>query len=196
VPNQWLAYNMGKRGLNLVDKHMSAGGQSALVVLVPEAEGLVSGLHGVHDPSAAQGMPAHITILYPFLPPPEVTGATLTSLERIFAQRRGFAFRLKELRRFPGVLYLAPTPDEPFREMTHAVVKEFPGTAPYGGAFGDVPPHLTVALADDERHLDAIAVELEHAARGRPPLRARARAVALMETESGPWQERLQFRLS
>jgi hypothetical protein len=147
-------------------------------------------------PSAAQGLSAHITVLYPFVPPDEVTVATLKALERVLAQRRGFAYELKEVRRFPGVLYLAPTPAEPFIEMTEAVVREFQGLAPYGGAFGDALPHLTVALSGEERHLDAIAQEFAEAVRGRLPVGARARAVSLVETDGGPWRERAGFRLS
>lgn len=40
--------------------------ESALVVLVPEAEALVKSFRDRHDPSAAAGVPAHITLLYPF----------------------------------------------------------------------------------------------------------------------------------
>ena len=45
---------------------MTAGPrESALLVAVPEAEPLVGALRLVHDPSAAVGVPAHITILLP-----------------------------------------------------------------------------------------------------------------------------------
>ena len=37
--------------------------QSALVVLVPEAEGLVKDFRDRYDPSATAGVPAHITLL-------------------------------------------------------------------------------------------------------------------------------------
>ena len=42
------------------------------------------------------------------------------------------------------VLYLAPRPDGPFRALTRAVCAAFPGYLPYGGAFADTIPHLTV----------------------------------------------------
>ena len=42
--------------------------ESALVILVPEAEPVVGRLRQRYDPSAAVGMPAHITLNYPFLP--------------------------------------------------------------------------------------------------------------------------------
>ena len=54
--------------------------ESALVVLVPEAEALVKPFRDRYDPSAAVGVPAHITLLYPFKPPDEVDGAVLDKL--------------------------------------------------------------------------------------------------------------------
>lgn len=43
--------------------------QSALVVLVPEAEELVAPFRAAYDAAAAAGMPAHVTILFPFASP-------------------------------------------------------------------------------------------------------------------------------
>ena len=42
--------------------------ESAPVILVPEAEAIVGRWRQRYDPSAAVGMPAHITLNYPFLP--------------------------------------------------------------------------------------------------------------------------------
>jgi len=43
--------------------------ESALVVLVPEAEAWVHSFRDRYDPSAAAGVPAHVMLLYPFRPP-------------------------------------------------------------------------------------------------------------------------------
>ena len=40
--------------------------RTALIVEVPEAEPAVGALRLEHDRSAARGVPAHITILFPF----------------------------------------------------------------------------------------------------------------------------------
>ena len=42
---------------------MTAVGQTALVVRVPEAEPLVGPFRLAHDPVAARGMPAHVTAI-------------------------------------------------------------------------------------------------------------------------------------
>src|SRR5512139_3920980 len=95
--------------------------ESALIIAVPEAEPLVKTLRERFDWSSAAGVPAHITILYPFMPPSEITAKALAELQVFFAQFAAFEFALTELRRFPEYLHLAPSPAEPFKALTYAV---------------------------------------------------------------------------
>ena len=105
--------------------------ESGLAVLVPEAERLVGPLRDKHDPSAAAGMPAHITLLYRFKPPDEIGETEIEKLKQCFASFRSFDFSLAAVRCFPGrVLYLAPEPDEPFRRLTLAICDCFPQHRP------------------------------------------------------------------
>src|SRR5216684_9032244 len=59
--------------------------ESALVVLVPEPEAVVKPFRDQYDPSAAAGVPAHITLLYPFKAPDEIDDITLGKLRSCFA---------------------------------------------------------------------------------------------------------------
>ena len=68
--------------------------ESALVVLVPEAESLVQAFRDRYDPSAAAGVPAHITLLYPFRPPGEIDRAMLDDLRGWFQGFASFRFSL------------------------------------------------------------------------------------------------------
>ncbi len=46
---------------------------------------------------------------------------------------------------FPAnVVYLAPDPAEPFVALTEALAAAFPDCPPYGGAFDEPVPHLTI----------------------------------------------------
>jgi hypothetical protein len=54
--------------------------ESALVVLVPEAEAVAKPFSDQYHPSAAAGLPAHITLLYPFKAPDEIDDITLCKL--------------------------------------------------------------------------------------------------------------------
>ena len=169
--------------------------ESALVILVPEAEGLVKPFRDRHDPSAAAGMPAHITLLYPFMPPHEIGVNVLDALRQCFARFAPFHFSLAERRRFPGVLYLAPEPDDPFRRLTLAIWDRFPETPPYGGRHPDIVPHLCVAQLADEERLDLITEEFRQASDGRLPTHTSATEVALMDTRSGRWRVRIALSL-
>ena len=94
--------------------------ESALVVLVPEAEVVVKPFRDKYDPSAAHGCPAHVTLLYPFKLPDEITKVDFDNLSRCFAIFQPFQFSLVVTRSFPGVLYFVPQPDQPFRRLTYA----------------------------------------------------------------------------
>ena len=71
--------------------------ESALVVLIPEAEVAVGSLRQRFDPSAALGLPAHVTILYPFKPPAELTLDVIDQLAELFARVPPFDVSFSEL---------------------------------------------------------------------------------------------------
>ena len=96
--------------------------ESALVVLVPEAEAVVGRLRQRYDPSAAVGMPAHITLNYPFLPGEPVKPATIEQLRVLFSRFSPLRYSLIEARQFFDTVYLAPHPDGPFMELIQAVI--------------------------------------------------------------------------
>ena len=169
--------------------------ESALIIAVPEAEPLVKIFRDRFDPSAAVGVPAHITVLYPFRPPHEITAAVLAELREFFAQFSAFEFMLTELRRFPQVLYLAPSPDERFQALMRAVFAHYPETPPYGGAFSEVVPHLTVADVDEADQLDDIEREFLNLNGAQLPLSAKASAVLLIDNATGRWEVRQAFEL-
>ena len=117
--------------------------ESALIVAVPEVEALVAPFRARHDPAAAKGVPAHVTVLYPFVAPARITPTIVLSLAELFAALPELRVSFAEVRRFPEALYLAPEPAEPLRKMTERVFERFPGMPPYEGRFADVIPHLT-----------------------------------------------------
>jgi hypothetical protein len=119
--------------------------ESALLIAVPSAEPAVARHRSRLDSSAPMGIPAHVTVLYPFLPPPEVSADVRASLSRLFASVGRFGFLLDRTGWFGDqVLWLGPRDPAPFRALTQLVYSAFPSCPPYGGQFSDVVPHLTV----------------------------------------------------
>lgn len=74
------------------------------------------------DSAAVAGVPAHITVLYPFLPRQRVDDAVRAELNALFATHRAFRPAARATTRFPGVLYLAPEPDAALRALRDAAL--------------------------------------------------------------------------
>jgi 2'-5' RNA ligase len=167
--------------------------ESALIVPVPEAEALVGAWRERYDDSARTGVPAHLTLLYPFLPPEDVTEADLDQLSALFASTPATRYVLSAVRRFSrGVLYLAPEPEEFLRDLTTRIWALYPHRPPYGGAFAEVIPHLTVAQVADGSVLDAVEAEVAPGL----PVAAHATEVWLMlQGDHDRWQAGHRFPL-
>lgn len=167
-------------------------GQTALLATVPEAEPLVGHWRRQYDPSASAGVPAHVTVLVPFLDLARVDAAVLAELRTLIARHSSFTVRFDECRRFPDTLYLSPTPSDAFRALTAAVASRWPETPPYGGQFADVIPHLTVAQGQHPQTYD----EVEQALAPHLPATATLSSVTLFTTNGTAWYPRARFPLS
>jgi 2'-5' RNA ligase len=165
---------------------------TALICRVPEAERYISRYRERYDPSARRNVPAHVTILYPFVPLAQIDDTVLARLREIAAGVRCFDYRLAQTRRFPVALYLAPDPDHSFAALTDAVWRAFPDYPPFEGKFETVVPHVTVAHGD-EPQLCEIEVELRIALASG--VRAHCHEMVLIEGSSGPWKEVHRFAL-
>ncbi len=70
----------------------STGPRSGLIIEVPEAEPAVHRYRERLDANAPLGIPAHITVLAPFMPPETIDAGTLAGLGRLFAEVSRFRF--------------------------------------------------------------------------------------------------------
>jgi hypothetical protein len=153
----------------------------ALVVPFPEVEEVaVPWLEHSIGARPSQGIPPHVTLLFPSPGEPVEIGDVLADVE-------GFDIEFRETRRFPEVVYLAPEPPEPFVELTRLLWRRFPDWPPYEGAHRTITPHLTVAWG-------AKLEEAERAVEMQLPLRGRARAAVLFrEVEPRRWKPAARF---
>jgi hypothetical protein len=141
--------------------------RTALIVPVPEAD-------AYYQPG--NGVPAHVTILFPFLEPEEIDETALTAL---FTPFPAFEFALDRFERFEdGTPWLHPSPSARFVDLSAAVWQRWPDCAPYQGAFDEIIPHVTVTT-------DGVPL----------PIACRATEVALIEEseEDGRWSPRRSF---
>jgi 2'-5' RNA ligase len=159
--------------------------KSAVFVPVPEAEALVGGWRALHDPKARTGVPAHITIVVPWLSPEEIDEQRLSELDLLLSDQPAFGYVLEKVCWFgERVLWLAPSPAETFKRLTSLLARHF-NTPPWEGEFSEIVPHLTVGLAGS-----ALGGSLADAAADlseKLPLACRAREVDVMCGDGAHW---------
>jgi 2'-5' RNA ligase len=114
--------------------------RAALVLLLPEPR--LQALRARFDPEGtAAGIPLHITLLFPFDP-------RETGVDGFFARWSPLRFSLMRVEEFPGVVWLAPEPDEELRERILELCARYPQHPPHGGEFPEPIPHATVGKGD------------------------------------------------
>ena len=145
------------------------------------------------DSAARLGVPAHITVLFPFAAPDAIGDAELARLGETFAAVPAFTHTLVETAWFDSdVLWLRSDAEATFRELTRRTSAAFGDYPPYDGQFDDVQPHLTVA----DRFPLADMRAAEQDIRGALPITSKADAVTLLaEQESGRWEHAATFPL-
>jgi len=127
----------------------------------------------------SNGVPPHVTLLLP-------CPGDVDALGELLASVGAFDVAFRDVGHFPGALWLAPEPAEPFHRLIAALGRRFPDHPPYGGAYDDVIPHLTVAQGE----LD----EAERDMRAQLPVHARAReALLLEEVDAYRWRDAMSF---
>lgn len=165
--------------------------ETALLILVPEAEPLVDHWRQRFDPSALVGVPAHITVLSPFLDADELVPETIAELRALFAGHDAFDVQFHGFGQFPGLLYLDPEPAEPIRALTEAVVARWPERQPYGGAYEGITPHLTICYELTPQ----LAVEIVGDVDAGLPVTSRVAEVHLLMSDGEQWGRRESFAL-
>jgi 2'-5' RNA ligase len=167
--------------------------ETALITRVPEAEPYIARYRERYDPSARRNVPAHVTILYPFVAPALIDADVRARVRGVANAVPCFDYRMRRTQRFPVALYLAPDPEAPFSALTAGVFRQFPDYPPFEGKFETIVPHVTVAHGD-EPLLCEIEVELRIALPGAG-VPARCTELVLIENSSGRWEQMDVFPL-
>lgn len=147
------------------------------------------------DASAPLGVPAHITVLFPFLPPQTIDPPALAELDHLFTAVSRFRFQMDHTDWFgDDVLWLAPRDPGPFRALTQRVCQAFPAFPPFEGQFDDVVPHLTIGHGHPVNDLRAAEASVQ----AHLPIDGHATAVTLMTQQSaaGQWAKAATFTLA
>jgi 2'-5' RNA ligase len=158
---------------------------SAVVVRIglPPA---VDRLRRLHDETAARGVAAHVTLLFPFLPAEQLTRELRKELAACIATESPFTADFTRVERRANMVWLLPAEPAPFLRLTQAIAARWPEYPPYGGAHAKLVPHLTVLESADDRMRE----RAELVARASTPVEATVRhaEVIIEDASSRRWQ--------
>ena len=133
---------------------------------------------------AADGVPAHVTLLYPFVRRDELDPAVVRKIASVAAGHAAFDYTMTGPGRWPDTVYVAVQPMDPFVGLQADLAATFPEHPLYceGNDF-EFTPHITVAegpAVDD-------AETMSDPAWAALPLPARAAWLDVIATEGGRW---------
>jgi 2'-5' RNA ligase len=98
---------------------------------------------------AADGVPAHVTLLYPFVAPGRLNGAVRATIATIARRHAAFDYSLGGPARWPDTIYASVEPAAPFLAIHRELARAFPDYPIYGRpAPFELVPHVTVAEGD------------------------------------------------
>ncbi len=166
-------------------------GQSAVIVPI-DLPAQLAAVRALEDPMARLGVPAHVTILFPFLPTEALTPAVRSVLAGVAAEASPFTALFERVERREQMVWLVPTDQEPFLRLTERVSSLWPEHPPYGGAHDELVAHLTLVDAPTARLQDAVHAEAVKAG----PFEVRVDELAVVaETPQGTWRTRWRLPL-
>jgi hypothetical protein len=164
---------------------------TALIVRVPAADDAVSSWRLAHDSSASLGVPAHVTVLFPWKPNKTITDADLAALRDLCGSFTPFDAEFVAVEDSGDVVWMRPRPEDPFRLLTAAIWEQWPEHPPYEGRFDDLIPHLTIADGDVVGLLEPI----EESVGPHLPITTRVTELELIAFEDERWGVREVFAL-
>ena len=172
----------------------AAPGATALVVPIRAADPVIGDRRRAHTPSGKEGMPAHATLLAPFIHASRLDNLDRHRLRDVVGRFPAFDLRLSSFGLFGhiGCLWLQPRPREPFVAMTEALLEVYPEIEYPPDDATEIVPHVTVGSRLSEEQQEQIKQELAP----RLPIRGKAdRAVLYERSADGRWIDRYRFRL-
>ncbi len=171
--------------------------QSGLLIEVEPAESIVSLWRLKYAEQAEHGIPAHVTVLFPFIPPALIDEASMATVRKIVSNFPAFDFELTTIEQFPGVVWLRPEPDDRFRALTRELWDAFPQCPPYENRYPDPQPHLTIGQLEDPVEQAIMHTAIESELEGQLPIGCRATSLTLfVSTEKNEWTRPATFDLA
>ncbi|MFJ1567910.1 2'-5' RNA ligase family protein [Streptomyces erythrochromogenes] len=160
-------------------------GTTAVVIVLPDAAPLLDAAWRIDPALVRPGVPAHVSLLYPFVPEAALTGQDEKNVGSLAASFPAADLLLEDVVTAPGFVAVSVPELQPIADAFHA---QWSGLRPYGGRFGARPAaHVTVAMGADD---PATAAHVRTEVGNLLPLRTRAATVQLVVLTEDGWRPR------
>jgi 2'-5' RNA ligase len=170
--------------------------RTALLVQVPVAEAVDDFRRRHLAASVARGIPAHVTVLFPFAGPASIDAGLRAQVVEHFATFSAFSAELARVDRFDAHVWLAPEPHERFIALLAGTHARFPQLPPYGDAFAEPVPHLTIGEIGPDENVEQLSEQAERELGAGLPFDFAVRRISLFEElADGRWQQSDSFEL-
>ncbi|WP_031147900.1 2'-5' RNA ligase family protein [Streptomyces erythrochromogenes] len=160
-------------------------GTTAVVIVLPDAAPLLDAAWRIDPALVRHGVPAYVSLLYPFVPESVLTVQDETNVHSLAASFPAADLLLEHVVTEPGFVAVSVPELQPIVDAFHG---QWSGLRPYGGRFGARPAaHVTVATGAGD---PAAAARVRAAVGHLLPLRTRAAAVQLVVLAEDGWRPR------
>ena len=139
---------------------------------------------------ASAGVPAHVTLLYPFADEAQLGAGVLGDVAAVVARHERLRLTLGEGRRFSDTLYVSVEPEGPLRALHDDLAEAFPTLPLYGGTY-PFTPHVSIVEGPAAHATDAF----EDGRWSTLPVEQDVDAVDLITGRGGRWGTRRRFPL-
>lgn len=163
-------------------------GQTGVIIPVPAVDELLATVATRYPGTVREGIPAHLSVLYPFIAAEQVDEQLIGVLSGLFTGQSPISVSFAAVRRNAGFVYLPPRPAGRIAQLVGTVRQRWPEVTPYAGLYGDVEPHVTIAICSSAE----TAVRIERDTHPVLPIPAELREAWLVEFD-GKWSLRARF---
>ena len=165
-------------------------GQTGVAIPVPAANALLASVADRFPGVVREGVPAHVSVQYPFVTAGELDDRVTAMLAELFAGQPPIPVTFAQCRRRGGFVYLPADPIDEVAQLTARLRRQWPHVVPDAGLDDEVGPHLTVAMRASEETAERIQRDVVEAL----PISAELAEAWLVAFE-GKWvlRERFEF---
>lgn len=129
---------------------MPSDGQTGVVIPVPAADALLASVATQFPGVVREGVPAHLSVQYPFLAADELDQRVTETLSELFAPQRPIRVTFAECGRRGGFVYVRPDSTEELTQLSGALRQRWPQVLRCADSDDDVGPHVTIAMHASE----------------------------------------------